>query len=110
MFVGNKNDYSRGLFYDLLVFLYDTFPPLRVQVKPALIRGLSDKMRVIRDKLVQFWSDPVRMSTNAVERVKQVMGELLWVEEEESVWLNNAVYLMLQVSSQSSDYERKIFD
>ncbi len=30
LFVGNKNDYSRGLFYDLMVFLYDTFPPMRV--------------------------------------------------------------------------------
>ena len=25
LFVNNKNEYSRGLFYDLMVFLYDQF-------------------------------------------------------------------------------------
>lgn len=63
LFVNNKNDYSRGLFYDLMVFLYDQFPQLRtIDVKSALIRGLSDKSKVIRDKLTAFWSDPARLS------------------------------------------------
>ena len=29
VFIANKNDYSRGLFYDLMVFLYDQFEQLR---------------------------------------------------------------------------------
>ena len=62
LFVANKNDYSRGLFYDLLVFLYDQLAHLRGEVKSALIRGLSDKSKVVRDKLTAFWSDPARLS------------------------------------------------
>jgi hypothetical protein len=42
LFISNKNDYSRGLFYDLMVFLYDQFDHMRIEVKSALIRGLSD--------------------------------------------------------------------
>jgi hypothetical protein len=109
LFVNNKNDYSRGLFYDLMVFLYDQFEQLRPEVKSGLIRGLSDKSKKIRDTLVMFWSDPARLSLDAVERIKQLMSEL-HVKEEENIWLNNAVFLLMQISTQSSDYERKIFD
>ena len=37
------------------------------------------------------------------------MGEV-YVKEEEHIWLNNAVYLLMQITAQSSDYDRKIFD
>lgn len=61
LFVLNKNDYSRGLFYDLMVFLYDQYDYLRASIKSSLIRGLSDKSNVIRDKLIKFWSDSSRL-------------------------------------------------
>ena len=109
IFVANKNDYSRGLFYDLMVFLYDQFELMRPDVKSALIRGLSDKSKVIRDKLTAFWSDPSRLSLDPTLRIQQLLGDM-YVKEEEHIWLNNAVYLLMQISSQSSDYERKIFD
>ncbi len=82
---------------------------MRSEVKSALIRGLSDKSKVVRDKLISFWSDAARLSMDAVERIKQLMNDL-YVKEEENIWLNNAVFLLMQVSTQSSDYERKIFD
>lgn len=44
-----------------------------------------------------FWSDPARLSLDAVERIKQLMNEL-HVKEEENIWLNNAVYLLMQIS------------
>lgn len=69
LFIGNKNDYSRGLFYDLMVFLYDSFNHFRSQVKSALIRGLSDKTKVVRDKLISFWSDPARLSLDPNARI-----------------------------------------
>ena len=94
MFVGNKNDYSRGLFYDLMVYLYDTYDHFKPKVKSALIRGLSDKSKVIREKLISFWSDQSRLSFDPTLRLQQVMGEL-YVQEEENIWLNNSVYLLL---------------
>ena len=57
LFTQAKDNYTRGLFYDLMVFLYDQFDKFKPLVKSALIRGLSDKSKLIRDKLVDFWSD-----------------------------------------------------
>lgn len=44
LFTTNKNDYSRALFYDFMVNLYDRFPEHRQDpnVKGSLIHGLSD--------------------------------------------------------------------
>lgn len=42
LFGSNKNDYSRALFYDLMVLLYDQFDKYKPIAKSALIRGLSD--------------------------------------------------------------------
>jgi hypothetical protein len=109
LFISNKNDYSRGLFYDLMVFLYDQFDQMRVEVKSALIRGLSDSAKLIRDKLIGFWSDPARLSLDPTIRMQQLMSDL-YVKEEEQIWLNNAVYLLMQISAKSSDYNRVIFD
>ena len=56
-----------------------------------------------------FWSDPSRLALDPVQRIQQLMGEM-YVKEEEHIWLNNAVYLLMQISSQSSDYNRLIFE
>lgn len=69
LFISNKNDYSRGLFYDLMVFLYDQFDDMKAEVKSALIRGLSDTSNVIREKLTGFWSDPARLSLDPTIRM-----------------------------------------
>lgn len=37
------------------------------------------------------------------------MGDM-YVKEEEHIWLNNAVYLLMQIANQSSDYNRLIFE
>ena len=76
LFAANKNDYSRGLFYDLMVFLYDQFPALRPLVKGALVRGLSDKSKLVRDKLTGFWSNPARLGLDAPLRLQQLMDAL----------------------------------
>jgi hypothetical protein len=36
--------------------------------------------------------------------------DVMYVNEEESIWLTNSAYLLLQVSSRSSDFGRKIFE
>jgi hypothetical protein len=41
--------------------------------------------------------------------MQQLMSDL-YVKEEEQIWLNNAVYLLMQISAKSSDYNRVIFD
>ncbi|CDW71353.1 dna-dependent protein kinase catalytic subunit [Stylonychia lemnae] len=109
LFQHNKNDYSRGLFYDLMVYLYDQFENFKPLVKSALIRGLSDKTKVVRNKLISFWSDSSRLGLDPNQRLLQIMNDL-YTQEEENIWLNNSVFLLMQICSQSSDFNRKIFD
>ena len=42
-------------------------------------------------------------------RLQQLM-EIMYANDEESIWLTNAAYLILSVSSRSSDFDRKIFE
>ena len=36
--------------------------------------------------------------------------DIMYVNDEENIWLTNAAFLLLNVSSMSSDYNRKIFE
>jgi hypothetical protein len=59
LFVKNKNEYSRGRFYDLMVNLYDRYEEYRSHpaVQGSLVHGLGDGSKTIRDKLASFWDD-----------------------------------------------------
>jgi hypothetical protein len=111
LFVQNKNEYSRGRFYDLMVNLYDRYPECRTDaaVQGSLVHGLSDSSRKIREKLTGFWNDQNRLELDPAARLQSLM-EVLYVDDEEDIWLTNAAYLLLAVSSRSSDFHRKIFD
>jgi hypothetical protein len=70
IFIQIDNEFARGLFFELMVFLYDFYEKLRPQVKSSLIRGLSDKSPMIRAKLVAFWSDQNRLSLDPTKRLQ----------------------------------------
>jgi hypothetical protein len=42
LFSENKNDFSRALYYDLMIYLYEEFEQYKSIAKSALIRGLAD--------------------------------------------------------------------
>jgi hypothetical protein len=52
-----------------MVYLYDQYEHFKDKVKSALIRGLSDKSKVIRDKLVGFWSHESRLASDPLIRL-----------------------------------------
>ena len=109
LFIQNKNEFSRALFFDIMVTLYDNFQEqFGEYAKSSLIRGLSDPSKEIRDKLIAYWSSPQRLSLNPNERLYQLLTEL-YDQEEEGVWLNNAIYLLLQASESSADFNRPLF-
>jgi len=109
LFAGNKNDLSRALFYDLMVYIYDNFDHFKPIAKSSLIHGLSDPSKEIKEKLIQYWNSTARLSLDPFLRLEQLLS-LLYDQDEESVWLNNAIFLLLQVSQTSADFTRKIFD
>ena len=111
LFVTNKNEYTRGRFYDLMVNLYDRYPEYRTEpaVQESLIHGLNEGSKNIRDKLAEFWNDQNRLDLDPLVRLQSLM-DVLYVSEEEPIWLTNSAYLLLAVSVRSSDFERKIFE
>ena len=94
LFISNKNDFSRAIFFDIMVTLYDNFPDFKLYAKSSLIRGLSDPSKEIREKLIAYWASPQRLSLEPKVRLHQLLTELYDLEEE-PVWLNNAIYLLL---------------
>ena len=58
LFISNKNEFSRAIFFDIMVTLYDNYPDFAEFAKSSLIRGLSDPSKEIRDKLINYWSSP----------------------------------------------------
>ena len=72
LFVKNKTEYSRGLFYDLMVNLYDRYEEYRSHpaVQGSLVHGLSDSSKNIRDKLVQFWDNQNRLELDPLGRLQ----------------------------------------
>ena len=57
LFVNNKSENLRELFYDLMVFLYDKFDEFKSIAKSALIRGLSDPSEEIRQRIGEYWNN-----------------------------------------------------
>lgn len=45
-------------------------------------------------KLVEYWNQHVRLDIDPLQRLQQLMT-LLYDQEEEAVWLTNAIYLLL---------------
>lgn len=100
LFAENKNEYTRGKFYDLMVNLYDRYTKYRQydSVKGSLIHGLSDKSKTIKEKIARFWGDQNRLQLDPFERLQQLM-DVMYVNDEENLWLANSAYLILQVST-----------
>lgn len=94
LFSGNKNELTRGLFFDLMVFVYENLPEFKQVAKSSIIRGLSDPSKEIRDRIVAWWNNPARLDLDPFNRVEQLLTEI-YDQDEEHIWLNNAIYLLL---------------
>jgi len=59
VYISNKNEAIRELFYDLMVYLYDLNDEFNFKAvaKSSLIRGLSDQSTIIQEKLLVYWND-----------------------------------------------------
>ena len=95
---GDRGAYSRGLYYDLMVYLYDHYEVHQPEARTALFKGLAEENELLRRKMHAFWGDPNRLSADASMRVLQLMREL-YSPAQEKDWLGEAVPLFLQVTS-----------
>lgn len=79
-----------------MVNLYDRYPKYRDHptVKGALIHGLNDGSKTIKDKVAKFWGDQNRLQLDPFERLQSLM-DVIYSSDEEHLWLTNAAYLIL---------------
>jgi hypothetical protein len=61
LFSTNKNELTRGLYFDLMVFIYENLPEFKQIAKSSIIRGLADPSKDIRDRIVEWWNNPARL-------------------------------------------------
>lgn len=94
IFVNNKSDHTRELFFDLMVYLYDKFDEFKVIAKSSLIRGFSDPSESIRKNITNYWNCEVRLDSEPHLRTEQLLN-VIYDQDEEQTWLTNAVYLLL---------------
>ena len=73
LYVNNKSENIRELFYDLMVFIYDNFEEFKGVAKSSLIRGLSDSSESIRNRIVEYWNSPLRLNIDPLIRTEQLM-------------------------------------
>lgn len=76
LFSGNKNELTRGLFFDLMVFVYENLPEFKQISKSSIIRGLSDPSKEIRDRIVAWWNNPARLDLDPFNRVEQLLTDI----------------------------------
>ena len=77
-----------------MVFVYENLPEFKQVAKSSIIRGLSDPSKEIRDRIVAWWNNPARLDLDPFNRVEQLLTEI-YDQDEEHIWLNNAIYLLL---------------
>ena len=76
LFSGNKNEFTRGLYFDLMVFVYENLPDFKSIAKSSIIRGLSDTSKDIRDRIIAWWNNPARLDLDPFLRVEQLLTEI----------------------------------
>ncbi|CAB4005561.1 DNA-dependent kinase catalytic subunit-like [Paramuricea clavata] len=120
-FFSNKSILCRGLMFDILIWIYDAYrfdetfkneegsEEVLVTAKDFLLQGLADENKEIRLKLRNFWSDETRLPNSTLERLVQVL-RAMYSPNTESQYLSYTTNLLLQLTSQSPDFGRLIFE
>ena len=60
-FQTSSSEFTRGIFYDIMVYLFDSVPLFKPHAKQSLVAGLSDSNKLVREKLIDFWNDHNRL-------------------------------------------------
>ena len=72
-----------------MVYLYDQYEnEFRNldEVKGALIHGLNDESKMIKDTMAKFWNDKNRLDHDPLTRLQQLMDNM-YNNDEEAIWL-----------------------
>lgn len=107
----------RKLTYDLFMWIYDNYSEeesresnkLYYSAKDALLRGLADEDIHCRLLVQNFWSSNDRLPEGTLDRIAAIL-KLMYSPKTENRFLNYATNLILEMTSKSPEYNRKIYE
>ncbi|XP_038580578.1 DNA-dependent protein kinase catalytic subunit [Micropterus salmoides] len=119
-FVSHHSPVCRERMYDILMWIQDNYSDAEsmedstsVEVlnaaKETLLQGLSEENQGLQLYVRNFWSQEKRLPTATLERMLTVLGSLYSCHIERC-FLSLATNLLLEMTSQSPDFKRNMFE
>ncbi|XP_066480516.1 DNA-dependent protein kinase catalytic subunit [Tiliqua scincoides] len=119
-FISHPSALCRGRMYDILMWIYDNYRDPESQadpessnvfkiVKEALLQGLIDDNSGLQLIVRNFWSDETRLPANTLDRMLTLLNSL-YSAKIEAQYLSLATDFLLEMTSKSPDYSRKMFE
>uniref|UniRef100_A0A803TIR6 DNA-dependent protein kinase catalytic subunit n=1 Tax=Anolis carolinensis TaxID=28377 RepID=A0A803TIR6_ANOCA len=119
-FISHPSPLCRERMYDILMWLYDNYRDSESQAdavssdvfqvaKENLLQGLIDENSGLQLIVRNFWSDDTRLPANTFDRMLMLLSSLYSVKIE-TQYLSLATNFLLEMTSKSPDYSRKMFE
>uniref|UniRef100_A0A663E401 DNA-dependent protein kinase catalytic subunit n=1 Tax=Aquila chrysaetos chrysaetos TaxID=223781 RepID=A0A663E401_AQUCH len=119
-FISHPSVLCRQRMYDILMWIYDNYSDPESQAdgdsqeilklaKEMLLRGLIDENAELQLIIRNFWSDETRLPTNTLDRMLSLLNSL-YSTKIETQYLSLITNFLLEMTSKSPDYSRKIFE
>uniref|UniRef100_A0A8C0EHT4 DNA-dependent protein kinase catalytic subunit n=1 Tax=Bubo bubo TaxID=30461 RepID=A0A8C0EHT4_BUBBB len=119
-FISHPSVICRQRMYDILMWIYDNYSDPESQAdddsqeilklaKEMLLQGLIDENAELQLIVRNFWSDETRLPTNILDRMLSLLNSL-YSTKIETQYLSLITNFLLEMTSKSPDYSRKIFE
>ncbi|XP_061121318.1 DNA-dependent protein kinase catalytic subunit isoform X2 [Syngnathus typhle] len=119
-FVSHPSPVCRERMYDILMWIQDNYSDdesmsdntsleILNAAKETLLQGLSEENQGLQLYVRNFWSQEKRLPTATLERMLTVLRSL-YTCRIERCFLSLATNLLLEMTSQSPDFKRNIFE
>ncbi|XP_068160133.1 DNA-dependent protein kinase catalytic subunit [Antennarius striatus] len=119
-FISHPSPVCRERMYDILMWIQDNYSDAESMedntseeilntAKETLLQGLSDENQGLQLYVHNFWSQEKRLPTTTLERMLTVLSSLYSCQIERC-FLSLATNLLLEMTSQSPDFKRNIFE
>ncbi|KAM9024210.1 DNA-dependent protein kinase catalytic subunit [Ara ararauna] len=119
-FISHPSIICRQRMYDILMWIYDNYSDPESQAdgdsqeilklaKEMLLQGLIDENADLQLIVRNFWSNETRLPTNTLDRMLLLLNSL-YSTKIETQYLSLITNFLLEMTSKSPDYSRKIFE
>ncbi|XP_058033644.1 DNA-dependent protein kinase catalytic subunit [Ahaetulla prasina] len=119
-FISHPSPLCRAQMYEVLMWIYDNYSDSESQAdeessqvlklaKECLLQGLIDENSGLQLIVRNFWSDETRLPTSTLDRMLSLLRGL-YSDKIETQYLSLATNFLLEMTSKSPDYSRKMFE